>query len=82
MTEQAVLRLIHVPLTNNQFSALVSFTYNVGSGNLASSTLRQKLNRQEYDAAADEFPKWRRAAGKILKGLVLRRKEEQALFQR
>ena len=54
--------------------------YNLGSGNLQSSTLRTKLNRGDYDGAANEFPKWRRAGGKILKGLVLRREMERSLF--
>jgi lysozyme len=59
---------------------LCSFVYNLGSGNFQSSTLRAKLNREEYEGAALEFPKWRRAGGKILKGLVARRKVEQSLF--
>ena len=79
-TEYDVARLINVPLTENQFGALVSFTYNVGSGNLKASTLRQKLNRGDYAGAADEFPKWRRAGGKILRGLVRRRAAERRLF--
>lgn len=79
-TEKAISRLIRVDLTDNEFSALVSFTYNVGSGNLQSSTLRMKLNRGDYIGAANEFWKWRRAGGKILRGLVRRRAEEKNLF--
>lgn len=79
-TEYDVSRLINVPLTENQFGALVSFAYNVGSGNLKASTLRQKLNRGDYEGAAAEFPKWRRAGGKVLRGLVRRRAAERALF--
>lgn len=79
-TENAVAKLIHASLTPNQFSALVSFTYNVGSGNLQASTLRQKINRGDYAGAADELPKWRRAGGRILRGLVLRREAERLLF--
>ena len=78
--ERSVERLIKVELNENEFSALCSFVYNLGSGNLQSSTLRAKLNREDRDGAADEFPKWRRAAGKILKGLVLRRASERKLF--
>ena len=78
--ERAVSRLIKVPLTENQFGALVSFTYNVGSGNLRASTLRQKLNRGDYWGAANEFPKWRRAGGRVLRGLVRRRAAERELF--
>ena len=79
-TEYDVARLIDVPLTENQFGALVSFTYNVGSGNLKASTLRQKLNRGDFEGALLEFPKWRRAGGKILRGLVRRREAEKQLF--
>jgi lysozyme len=78
--EKAIGRLITAELTPNMFSSLVSFCYNVGSGNLQRSSLRMKLNRGFYEAAADELPKWRRANGKILKGLVLRRKTERELF--
>jgi len=79
-TERQVARLLNVPVTLDQFGALVSFTYNLGSGNLQSSTLRAKLNRGDYDGAQGEFGKWRRAGGQILRGLVLRRAEEAALF--
>ena len=78
--ESSVKNLIKVKLNENEFSALCSFVYNLGSGNLQSSTLRAKLNRGDYEGAANEFPKWRRAGGKILKGLVLRRATEQKLF--
>ncbi len=78
--EQAVQRLIHAPLNPNEFSALTSFTYNVGSGNFHASTMRMKLNRCEYAAAAMEFPKWRRSGGMILAGLVRRRIAERGLF--
>ena len=81
-TERAVGRLIAVPLTDNQFGALASFTYNVGSGNLAASTLRAKLNRGDVQGAAEEFPKWRFAKSKVLAGLVKRRAAERALFER
>ncbi|MBT3332817.1 MAG: lysozyme [Rhodospirillaceae bacterium] len=78
--ERAVARLIKTPLTSSEFSALVSFTYNLGAGNLQRSTLRMKANRGDKIGAADEFPKWRRAGGRILAGLVRRRKAEQALW--
>jgi len=78
--EQAVNRLIRVPLTDGQFAALVSFTFNLGSGRLQGSTLRMKANRGDMLGAADEFPKWRRAGGRILRGLVRRRAEERALW--
>lgn len=78
--EKAIRRLISAELTENMFSALCSFTYNVGTGNLQRSTLRMKLNRGQYEDAADEFPKWRRAGGRVLRGLVRRRKREKELF--
>ena len=62
------------------FDAMVSFSFNVGLGNLQSSTLRMKYNRGEYEAAADEFLKWNKAGGKILAGLTRRRVAERALF--
>ena len=78
--ERSVSRLIKVDLNDNEFSSLVSFVYNLGSGNLQNSTLRSKLNRDDREGASNEFPKWRRAGGKILKGLVLRREAERNLF--
>ncbi len=79
-SEKAVDRLIKVELNENEHSALQSFVYNLGSGRLQSSTLRRKINRGDFEGAADEFPKWRRAGGRILKGLVLRRAAERKLF--
>ena len=79
-SERWVDSLVKKPLSEIQFSALVSFTFNVGAGEFQHSTLRMKLNRGEYQNAADEFPKWRRAGGRILAGLVRRRAAERALF--
>jgi lysozyme len=79
-TERAVRRLIIEPLTSNEFSALISFTYNLGAGNLQRSTLRMKANRGDMTGAAAEFPKWRRAGGRILPCLVRRRAAEQRLW--
>ena len=70
VTEGWVSRLIKMPLSEYQFSALVSFTFNVGCGALQRSTLRMKLNKGEYQNAADEFLKWRRAGGRLLRGLI------------
>ena len=80
VAERAVLRLITVPLTDGQFDALVSFTFNLGSGALQRSTLRRKLNRREYASAAGEFGRWVWAGGHRLKGLVRRRRVERAVF--
>jgi lysozyme len=78
--EQAVLRLINVPLTDGQFGALVSFTYNLGSGALQSSTLRRKLNRREYVSVPKELRRWVWAGGRKMAGLVRRRAAEANLF--
>lgn len=80
VAENAVERLTRVKLNEHEFAALVSFTYNLGSGNLQVSTLRMKLNRGERFQAANEFPKWRRANGIILRGLVRRRADERRMF--
>lgn len=79
---QAVHKYVYVPLTQGQLDALVSFTYNVGAGNLASSTLRRKLNAGDYCGAAREFPRWNKAGGRVLKGLTARRLQEQEFFLR
>lgn len=80
IAERAVLRFINVPLTDGQFAALVSFTFNLGGGALQRSTMRRKLNRGEYMAAANELRKWVWAGGRRLRGLVLRRAAEKELF--
>jgi GH24 family phage-related lysozyme (muramidase) len=68
--------------TQNQFDAMVSFAYNLGAGNLASSTLLKKHKARDYEGAAAEFGKWTKAAGKVLPGLVRRRAAEAALYRR
>lgn len=74
-----VLRLCPASADNQcHLDAMVSFAFNVGLGNLQSSTLRMKYNRGE--SAADEFLKWNKAGGKILAGLTRRRAAERALF--
>ena len=73
-------RLVRVPLTDNQFAALVSFAYNVGLGALAGSTLLRKLNAGDYEGAADQFPRWNKGGGRVLPGLVRRRAAERDLF--
>ena len=60
--------------------ALVSFSFNLGLGTLQRSTLRQKHNRGDYEGAAEEFLKYTKAGGKVLKGLVTRRNDERALY--
>lgn len=80
--EAAVQGAVKVPLNENQYGALVSFTYNLGPGNLRSSTLVKKLNAGDYAGAASEFPRWNKAGGKVLQGLVRRRAAEQDLFNK
>lgn len=76
--EALVASLVTVPLTQHQFDALVSFSYNVGK--LAQSTLLKKLNAGEFAAAASEFAAWTKAGGHEQPGLVRRRAAERALF--
>lgn len=78
--ENAINRLVKVPLNQNQFDALSSFTYNLGETNLSKSTLLKKLNAKDYAGAADQFLVWNRAGGKVLTGLVRRREAERNLF--
>lgn len=75
-----VLKLVKVPLTQNQFDALVSFEYNVGYGNFAKSTLLKLLNQKKYEDAAKQFLRWKYAKGIVLAGLVKRRNAEMKLF--
>ena len=80
IAERAVLRLIRVPLTNGQFDALVSFTFNLGGGALQRSTLRRKVNREEHAAVPCEFRKWVSAGGRKLRDLIRRRNAEAMLY--
>jgi lysozyme len=75
-----VVRLCPVGLTRPRHLALTSFAFNVGLGNLQASTLRAKHNRGDFDGAAEEFAKWNLAAGKVMPGLVARRKDERAMY--
>jgi GH24 family phage-related lysozyme (muramidase) len=79
--ERGVLRLVPgVAGHQGRFDALVSFSFNVGLGNLQRSTVRIKANRGEWEAAADALLLWNKAGGKVLAGLDRRRKEERAFF--
>jgi lysozyme len=73
--------MVKVALKQEQFDALVSFAYNVGLGNLRSSTLLRKLNAGDPEGAALEFHRWNRSRGQVLPGLVRRRAAEALLFQ-
>jgi lysozyme len=74
--EAAVARLIEVPLSQGQFDALVSFSFNLGSGALQTSTLRRVLNRGHYHEVPDQFRRWVFAGGQRLYGLARRREAE------
>lgn len=78
--ERAVNRLIRVELEQHQFDALVSFTFNAGGGALQSSTLRRCVNREDHQAAADQFLRWKYAKGVVQRGLVLRRMAERLMY--
>ena len=78
--EDAINRYVQVPITQNQFDALVSFAYNIGNENVRKSTLMKLLNRKQYTEAADQLLRWNKAGGKTLKGLTRRRQAERVLF--
>jgi len=80
--EQQLARLVRVDLSANEWAATVSLVYNIGSYNYQCSTHRMRLNRNDKQGAAAEFPKWRLAGRpkRILPGLVIRRAAEQVLF--
>ncbi|TCB50944.1 lysozyme [Acinetobacter sp. ANC 4779] len=78
--EQTVNEAVRVPLTQNQFDALVSLTYNIGTTAFKNSTLVKRLNEENYKGAADQFEVWVNASGKRMQGLVNRRAVEKALF--
>lgn len=79
--EQAVARLVKVPLTQGQFDALVDFTFNLGAERLRSSTLLAQLNARRYDNAAEELLRWDRAGAVEVTGLKLRRQAEYRLWK-
>ncbi|MCH7291028.1 lysozyme [Acinetobacter sp. ANC 3926] len=78
--ETAVNNAVKVPLSQNQFDALVSLTYNIGETAFKKSTLLAKLNNGDFKAAADQFAVWNKGGGKVMKGLVRRRAAEKELF--
>jgi len=79
--QNAVLRLVHVPLTQGQFDALVDFTYNLGAGKLSGSTLLRDLNAGQYAAAACQLLLWDHAGPRELAALKSRREAEFNLWQ-
>lgn len=79
-SEKTVNESVKAPLSQNQFDALVSLAYNIGSTAFKNSTLLKKLNAKDYQDAADQFLVWNKGGGKVMKGLVRRREAERALF--
>ena len=67
--------------TQNEFDALCSFAFNLGTGNLRKSTLLKQLKAGDRNAAAQEFLKWNKAGGRVMPGLTRRRKAEKRLFE-
>ena len=70
-----------MPLKQNQFDALVSWTFNLGPSNLKQSTLLRVLNEGEYDQVPAQIKRWNKAGGKVLDGLIRRREAEALLFE-
>lgn len=79
--EAAVRRLVKVPLTQGQFDALVALVFNIGEGHFADSTVLRRLNGSRYREAAEAFMLWTRSNGRVLNGLVRRRRAEMARFR-
>lgn len=77
---RAVNANVTVPLTQNQFDALVSFTYNVGVDNFRHSTLLAMVNGGDFDGAAQQFGRWNRSGGQVIPGLQARREQEAQIF--
>ena len=77
-----VLNTVQVPLEQNEFDALTSLTYNLGVGNLQSSTLLKKLNSGDKNSVPSEMLRWNKAAGKVLAGLTRRREAEAKLWEK
>ena len=78
--EQAVNNSVKVALDQNQFDALVSFTFNVGVGAFTGSTLLKVVNQGQYDQVPDQLRRWNKAGGKVVQGLVNRRANEVKLW--
>ena len=78
--EGYIENMVTVPLTQNQFDALVVWIYNLGPTNFKNSTLLKELNAGNYNAAGQEITRWNKAGGKVLAGLVKRREAEAELF--
>ena len=79
--EEYVSDNVMVKLNQSQFDALVAWTFNLGVGNLRSSTMLKKLNESDYGSVPFEMRRWNKAGGKTLDGLIRRRQAESLLFE-
>ena len=79
--EEEVNKCVKVPLTQNQFDALISWTFNLGPTNLKNSTLLKVLNNKDYEGVPAQIKRWNKAGGKVLQGLIRRREAEALLFE-
>jgi lysozyme len=79
--EEAVAKAVKVPLEQNQYDALVSWTFNLGPSNLSSSTMLRVLNEGNYEEVPAQIKRWNKAGGKVLQGLIRRREAEALLFE-
>ena len=79
--ENYIHDLVTCPLSQNQFDALVSWVYNLGSSNLQASTLLKRLNAGDYPDVPNQIKRWNKAGGKVLEGLVRRRDAEASMFE-
>ena len=81
VAENAVKRHVKIPITQNQFDALVSFVFNLGEGNFRSSTLLLYLNAGKFSLVPEQIRRWTRSSGEVTEGLVRRRNSEAILFE-
>lgn len=79
--EGYVREAVDVPLEQHEFDALVAWTYNLGPGNLHSSTMLKKLNDSKFEEVPSEIRRWNKSGGEVLDGLVRRREAEALLFK-
>lgn len=80
-TQTAINQLVNVPLTQGAYDALCDFVYNVGITAFKNSTMLKKLDAKDYSGAALEFIRWKYDNGKVVEGLLNRRKREQEMFK-
>ena len=78
--EDIVDKSVTVALDQHQFDALVSWTFNLGGGNLNSSTMLKVINAGDYEDVPEQIKRWNKANGKVLEGLIRRREAEALLF--